>query len=154
MTIHSAKGLEFDYVFIAGLEEGVFPHNNSLVENNLEEERRLCYVAITRACKKLWLISARRRMLYGERKENLPSRFIKEIDKEYLNIDSSEGIFDVSSKYTDDEYTVGEHIIHDIYGEGVIVDIKDKILTIAFSSQYGIKTLIKGHKSIKKVKEW
>ena len=153
MTIHSAKGLEFDYVFIAGLEEGVFPHNNSLVENNLEEERRLCYVAITRACKKLWLISARRRMLYGERKENLPSRFIKEIDKEYLNIDSSEGIFDVSSKYTDDEYTVGEHIIHDIYGEGVIVDIKDKILTIAFSSQYGIKTLIKGHKSIKKVKE-
>ena len=153
MTIHSAKGLEFNYVFLAGMEEGVFPHNNSLLENNLEEERRLCYVAITRACKKLWLVNAKRRMLYGERKENLPSRFIKEIDKEYLDIDSSDKVFDIESNYTDDEYSIGEHIIHDVYGEGVIVDIKDKILTVAFKAQYGIKSLIKGHKSINKVKE-
>src|SRR5574344_386550 len=134
MTIHSAKGLEFNYVFLVGMEEGVFPHNNSIMENNVEEERRLCYVAVTRACKKLWLINARRRMLYGERKENLPSRFIKEINKDNLDIDVDETkkAFNKADYYenSDVEYSVGEHIIHDTYGEGVIVDVKDTILSV------------------------
>src|SRR5574344_599278 len=157
MTVHSAKGLEFDYVFIVGMEEGVFPHNNSIMENNVEEERRLCYVAVTRASKKLWLINTRERMLYGERKISEVSRFIKEIDSGYLDIDVDETkkAFNKADYYenSDVEYSVGEHIIHDTYGEGVIVDVKDTILTVAFSSQYGIKSLMKGHKSIKKVEK-
>ena len=151
MTIHSAKGLEFDYVFIVGLEEGIFPHSNSIFEGNIEEERRLCYVAITRASKKLWLVNTNERMLYGERKQNPVSRFIKEIDSDYLETDSN--VFGISkeNEFTDDEYEVGEHIIHDIYGEGVVVSINDSVITVAFGFKYGIKSLMKGHKSIKKV---
>ena len=151
MTIHSAKGLEFDYVFVVGLEEGIFPHSNSIFEGNIEEERRLCYVAITRASKKLWLINTNERMLYGERNRNNPSRFIKEIDPEYLETDAVLGYNKGSDIDTDAEYKVGEHIIHDIYGEGVVVSLSDSIVTVAFPHPYGIKSLMKGHKSIKKV---
>ena len=84
MTIHSAKGLEFDVVFLIGMEEGIFPHNISLMEDGLEEERRLCYVGITRARDILYLTNAKRRMLYGKDTMNMPSRFIDEIDKRYL----------------------------------------------------------------------
>ena len=151
MTIHSAKGLEFDYVFVVGLEEGIFPHSNSIFEGNIEEERRLCYVAITRASKKLWLINTNERMLYGERNRNNPSRFIKEIDPEYLETDAVLGYNKGSDIDTNAEYKVGEHIIHDIYGEGVVVSLSDSIVTVAFPHPYGIKSLMKGHKSIKKV---
>ena len=75
MTLHSAKGLEYKVVFIAGMEEGIFPHTMSLVEGNLEEERRLCYVGITRAKERLYLTNTKRRMLYGKIMTNLPSRF-------------------------------------------------------------------------------
>ena len=150
MTIHSAKGLEFDYVFIVGLEEGIFPHTNSIFEGNIEEERRLMYVAITRASKKLYLLNTKERMLYGERHSNPVSRFIKEIDTEYLETDEKIGYN--KDEFNDDEYSYGEHIMHDIYGEGVIVDIKGNIITVAFASPHNIKSLMKGHKSIKKVK--
>ena len=153
MTIHSAKGLEFDYVFIVGLEEGIFPHSNSIFEGNIEEERRLCYVAVTRASKKLWLVNTKERMLYGERKQNPVSRFIKEIDSKYLESDITNISVSRDNEFTDDEYTVGEHIIHDIYGEGVVVSISDSVITVAFGFKYGIKSLMKGHKSIKKVIE-
>jgi DNA helicase II / ATP-dependent DNA helicase PcrA len=80
MTIHAAKGLEFDVVFIIGLEEGIFPHSMSSLENKeLEEERRLCYVALTRAKVKLFLSLARTRLLYGEKMWNEPSRFLRDI---------------------------------------------------------------------------
>ncbi len=80
MTVHSAKGLEFDVVFICGLEEGLFPHENSLVEEKgLEEERRLMYVAVTRARRRLYLTHAQMRLLHGQTRYNLPSRFIDEI---------------------------------------------------------------------------
>ena len=154
MTIHSAKGLEFDHVFIIGLEEGLFPHNNSLdSSDDLEEERRLCYVAVTRAKKTLTLVNARRRMLYGNTNSNPPSRFISEIDPKYLDIDTPEEI----SKFNKDDmidknatYSVGDKVIHDKYGEGIIVGIGN-ILTIAFSQKYGIIKIMKGHKSIRKV---
>lgn len=82
MTMHSAKGLEFPYVFLVGLEEGIFPHARSFYEEReLEEERRLCYVAITRAKKRLYLVNAERRNLYGRSNANQPSRFLKEIPK-------------------------------------------------------------------------
>lgn len=150
MTIHSAKGLEFSNVFIVGLEESIFPHFNSFESNDsLEEERRLCYVAITRAKKRLWLVNALSRTIYGNKVSNKESRFIKEIDSKYFNIKTS----NVKVNNVDDsiEYKVGEHIYFDTYGEGVIVGIKDKILTVAFKHPYGIKMLIKGHKKIRKV---
>ncbi|MDD2211753.1 MAG: DNA helicase PcrA [Clostridia bacterium] len=80
MTMHSAKGLEFPYVFLVGMEEGIFPHARSLYqEHELEEERRLCYVAITRAKERLYLLNARERYLYGRKSMNQPSRFLKEV---------------------------------------------------------------------------
>lgn len=157
MTVHSAKGLEFDNVFIVGLEESIFPHMNSFDSNEqLEEERRLCYVAITRAKKRLWLVNAEARTIYGNKVKNPESRFIKEIDSKLLNTDkvisSSEETSSISANVDDSiEYKVGEHIYFDMYGEGVIVGIKDKVLTVAFKHPYGIKMLMKGHKKIRKV---
>ena len=156
MTIHSAKGLEFNDVFLIGLEEGIFPHQAAFFDaNELEEERRLCYVAITRAKEKLWIINAKRRTLYGLDSVNPPSRFIGEIDSELLDIDQEETKSVVSSNnYTIDEnieYQIGEHIIHNTYGEGVVISAQDKILTVAFPHPIGIKKLMKGHSSFHKV---
>ena len=156
MTVHSAKGLEFKNVFIIGLEEGIFPHSRSLFDNEeLEEERRLCYVAITRAKEKLWLVCAGRRMLYGNESANPPSRFIKEISDEYLDKDIIKRK-DVKSRIIDnvnsnEEYHIGDKINHAEFGEGIIVSVDKTILTIAFPHPYGIKKIMKGHKSIVKV---
>ena len=153
MTIHSAKGLEFDHVFIIGLEEGLFPHSNCLDSpDEIEEERRLCYVAVTRAKKTLTLVNASRRMLYGNTNCNPPSRFIAEINDEYLEKDVKENIKFNKEEMIDKtaEYNVGDHVIHDIYGEGVIVAL-GSVLSIAFNHPYGIIKIMKGHKSIRKV---
>ena len=153
MTIHSAKGLEFDHVFIIGLEEGLFPHSNCLDSpDEIEEERRLCYVAVTRAKKTLTLVNASRRMLYGNTNCNPPSRFIAEINDKYLEKDVKEDIKFNKEEMIDKmaEYNVGDHVIHDIYGEGVIVAL-GSVLSIAFNHPYGIIKIMKGHKSIRKV---
>jgi DNA helicase-2/ATP-dependent DNA helicase PcrA len=85
MTVHSSKGLEFDCVFITGMEEGLFPHDNSLNDHDgLEEERRLMYVAITRARKRLYLSHSQSRMLHGQTRFNLKSRFYEELPEECL----------------------------------------------------------------------
>ncbi len=83
MTLHNAKGLEFDHVFVVGMEEGTFPHSRSLDEQNLEEERRLAYVGITRARETLTLTHAKLRSSWGEREYRMPSRFLSEIPDEY-----------------------------------------------------------------------
>ena len=158
MTVHSAKGLEFDYVFLIGMEEGIFPHNNSFMNpEDLEEERSLCYVAITRAKKSLWLVNARRRTIYGMESQNPPSRFIDEIDASYLDKDIEEKkelfrFFPKKETLVDKnaEYQIGDHIIHNQFGEGVVVGVDKSILTIAFPHPHGIKKLLKGHKSIQK----
>ena len=87
MTLHSAKGLEFPYVYLAGMEDGVFPSYMTIVSDDpteIEEERRLCYVGITRAMKDLTLTCAQQRMIRGETQYNKPSRFIREIPKELV----------------------------------------------------------------------
>ena len=147
MTIHLAKGLEFDNVFIVGLEEGLFPHFNAVTTTEIEEERRLFYVALTRAKKRLFLVNTERRTLYGITKNNPVSRFIKELN--LVDNQKQTKIEDVVDNTA--EYNIGDHVIFDAYGEGVVVGIKDRILTVAFKSPYGIKTLIKGHKKIRKV---
>ena len=154
MTVHSAKGLEFDTVFIIGLEEGVFPHKNSFFESEqLEEERRLCYVAITRARKELYLVNARKRLLYGMDYVNQPSRFINEINEDLLDKDNEKTVTKVNFNNSVDksiEYKIGDHIVHDKFGSGVIITVEDRILTVAFPHPHGIQKLIKGHKSIRK----
>ena len=158
MTVHSAKGLEFDNVFIIGMEEGLFPHSNSFIESSgIEEERRLCYVAITRAKKNLWIVNAKRRTIYGMDSVNKPSRFIGEIPDECLE---KENVVEISDKEftmpidlnTNVDYNVGDKVVHDTFGEGIIVSIDKSIVTIAFPHPHGIKKIMKGHKSIRKVK--
>ncbi len=158
MTVHSAKGLEFDNVFIVGLEEGIFPHSNSFdSQEGLEEERRLCYVAITRARKRLWIVNAKRRILYGLDSCNPPSRFVSEIADEYIeseNIDLKEMHTILNKEDNIDstiEYKIGDKIIHEDFGEGIVVGVDKQIITVAFSYPAEIKKLIKGHKSIRKV---
>ena len=162
MTVHSAKGLEFDNVFIIGLEEGIFPHSMCLYSNSeVEEERRLCYVAITRARKNLSLVNSKRRLLYGQESSNPQSRFINEISEEYLAkeelkqniVFGKSKIFKSSNINKYEEYTPGEKIKHDKYGEGVIISVETSILTIAFAHPHGIVKIMKGHKSIKKIEE-
>lgn len=145
MTIHAAKGLEFDYVFVIGMEEGLFPHLNSMETEDLEEERRLCYVAITRAKKKLWLINAKTRMIYGKHDNYFPSRFISEIPDEYLEKDDSKKTYVLN-----DDYKLGDILNHKIFGQGVIVGMDDKDLVIAFSNKYGIKKIARGHVSLRR----
>lgn len=90
MSLHSAKGLEFDVVFMVGMEEGLLPHSRALLENNeLEEERRLCYVGITRARRQLYLSYARNRFTYGYSSQCMPSRFLSEIDSKLIKLERS-----------------------------------------------------------------
>lgn len=155
MTIHAVKGLEYKYVFVIGMEENIFPHVNSCEEDGgIEEERRLCYVAITRAKEKLYLVNALRRMLYGKTSVNMPSRFINEIDKDLIDAPEKKMVnmkFNKKEAFNDDNgLKTGDNVIHDIYGPGVVVNVDKSIVTIAFKGQ-GIKKLMKNHKSIKKV---
>ncbi|MEK9208348.1 MAG: 3'-5' exonuclease, partial [Patescibacteria group bacterium] len=85
MTLHAAKGLEFPYVFMIGMEEGIFPHSRSLMERSeLEEERRLCYVGITRAKNRLFMTYSKRRLIYGQTSNNTLSRFILDLPKDTI----------------------------------------------------------------------
>ena len=160
MTIHSAKGLEFDYIFLVGLEEGVFPHSMCLYSNDeIEEERRLCYVAITRARKDLTLVNTKKRLLYGQDNYNPPSRFINEISDDYIEKEEIKpvtskvlkSVFKSSNINKYEEYNTGEKVIHDKYGEGVIITVDKSILTIAFAHPHGIVKIMKGHKSLQKI---
>lgn len=158
MTLHSAKGLEFNDVFLVGMEEGIFPHNRSFEsESELEEERRLCYVGITRAKEHLWLMNAKKRTLFGQVSMNFPSRFIKEINsdlidkEESVSLKNNNYIGNMYERDLNDDLKVGDKVVHDKFGEGVVVKIDGSVATIAFGYMYGIKNLAKNHKSIKRV---
>lgn len=158
MTVHSAKGLEFENVFLIGMEEGVFPHSNSFFDDEaIEEERRLCYVAITRAKSHLWLVNAHKRLLFGNDSYNQPSRFIGEISSEYIfESGSKRNIIDNKTSFVnnivhDVDYGSGDKVVHDVFGEGVVISIDGSVVNIAFSHPHGVKKLLKGHKSIKKI---
>jgi DNA helicase-2/ATP-dependent DNA helicase PcrA len=139
MTVHSAKGLEFDVVFISGLEEGLFPHEQSASERDgLEEERRLAYVAITRARHRLYLSHAQTRMLHGQTRYNIPSRFLEEIPQQLLKwltprfsrqkaftADFSRQTktpFPRSSVRDVGGFRIGQNVLHPKFGNGVIID--------------------------------
>ena len=163
MTIHAVKGLEFDNVFVIGMEEGIFPHYNSINEGTLaaiEEERRLCYVAITRAKKNLWMLNAKRRMLFGNAQANMPSRFMDEIDMRYMETENNKTSlvdrvvnFRKEDKFRKDDVSLdtGDHVHHDTFGEGVVIMCDKTLVTIAFPHPHGVKKMMKNHKSLTKV---
>ena len=156
MTLHSAKGLEFKVVFMVGMEEGLMPHSNSFTEENgIEEERRLCYVGITRAKERLYLTNAKVRMLYGKDMMNPPSRFISEIKSEYLetNIVEDKKI-NKDLLYDNDgiEYRCGEVVNHLSFGRGVVIGCDDRFVTVAFDKRFGVKKFLKNYKGLKKGK--
>ena len=132
MTMHNAKGLEYPVVFLIGMEEGLFPSKRSIdEENGIEEERRLCYVGITRAKQELFLTNARQRTMYGTTTYTVPSRFVEEIPNEYLDeksIDNKKQNEKKQEKYTDNEYSKVESWLSHTYNE------------IADSESYGIYT--------------
>ena len=160
MTVHSVKGLEFDHVFVVGMEEGIFPHMNSLMETSeVEEERRLCYVAITRAKDDLHLVNARRRTLFGKEQVNPVSRFIGEISKDLIetNVEAElpkqEQKIEVEDMFREEEvdYQVGDYVYHETFGTGRVVEVTNTLVSVAFKHPHGIKKLMKNHKKLSKV---
>ena len=157
MTVHAVKGLEFKVVFVVGLEESLFPYQLSL-ENvkDIEEERRLYYVAVTRAKEKLYLLAAKRRYAFAKVSYNPLSRFVYESNINLIKEKSSWNMpFKIekeefySTKETTD-YNVDDLVYHEIFGKGKIIEIHDDVLVIAFSYKYGIKKLLKNHKKLAK----
>ena len=135
MTLHSAKGLEFPLVLIAGMEENLFPHKMSLDEpGRLEEERRLAYVGITRAMQKLYLTFAESRSIYGSESFNSVSRFVRDISKEVIeevrihNTIARPTSYAASSIQSDQGdntgFQLGQQVNHKVYGEGVILNFE------------------------------
>jgi len=160
MTVHSAKGLEFDVVFMTGLEEGLFPHEQSVTERDgLEEERRLAYVAITRARNRLYLSHAQTRMLHGQTRYNIPSRFLEEIPQQLMKwltprFSRQKAFVPDFSRQTRTTlprpsrdvggFRIGQNVTHPKFGSGVIVDAEgqgtDARVQVNFGGQ-GVKWL-------------
>ena len=141
MTLHNAKGLEFPNVFMTGMEENLFPHERSSQGDNseIEEERRLCYVGITRAEKKLYLTHAWSRTLWGGTVYNLPSRFLEEGSSHFDTVDFS---LDTNQKdSTEIEVGTGQKIIHEKYGEGLVLEVQGNEITVQFNDDIGVKYL-------------
>ena len=163
MTVHSVKGLEFNCVFITGLEEGLFPHVNAMNSTHeIEEERRLCYVAITRAREKLYLTNACTRVLYGREQVNQVSRFVNEIDNDLINnvneIDKGFIKQNISTKKTllnenDCAFSKDDYVYHNVFGTGKVISVDKTVIKVAFKMPYGIKTLMKNHPSLHRIDE-
>ncbi len=160
MTVHSVKGLEFNHVFVVGLEEGIFPHLNSLMENSeLEEERRLCYVAITRAKKTLHFVNAKRRTLFGKDQVNPPSRFINEVSSDLIESNVEKQEHEIEEKVNINEmfreenidYNIGDYVYHETFGAGKVVEVTNTLVSVAFKHPFGIRKLMKNHKKLSKV---
>ena len=181
MTIHSAKGLEFDNVFVVGVEESIFPSSlSSDTEEDIEEERRLAYVAITRARKNLFISHARQRMLYGTTRFNRPSRFINELPEDLITVKTERseqpnrpastqhktsasfaGGFGTASKSTASTakaeapvFSVGDSVSHNIFGAGVVIKAtpmsNDTMLEVAFE-KVGTKKIMANFARLKKL---
>lgn len=169
MTVHAAKGLEFKAVFISGLEEGLCPHEQSMYEaNGLEEERRLMYVAVTRARQRLYLSYAQSRMLHGQVRYGIPSRFLDEIPEELLkrlnakptaprssmlDMDTSRGTT-TSSKTNPMPWKIGQGVAHSKFGQGVVVSYEgnadDLRVQVNFGKQ-GLKWLALEYAKLEKI---
>jgi len=159
MTLHSSKGLEFPIVFIAGAEENIFPSSRSFSNpENLEEERRLMYVGITRAEKKLYVTFANSRMLYGDIQYNSPSRFIAEMpvgicDGNYFSSRDMGSQFSREEvKVTSHNFEIGDIVSHLKFNLGKILNIEGDIVTISFQ-EFGEKRMVASIAPLEKIEE-
>jgi len=176
MSLHNAKGLEYDAAFIIGCEEGVFPHARSVEEGNLEEERRLAYVGVTRAKQRLYMTCARRRSLHGTSGWNLPSRFLREVPDELVDHKAmaiqtgwqggrSDGAAirgfggrgelraadRVQPQTPEAEFRVGDDVVHASFGEGVITSVEPgSVVVVRFASEGGERKLMADYAPLKK----
>lgn len=179
MTMHSAKGLEFKVVFVAGMEENIFPsYQSSLTETELQEERRLAYVALTRAKERLYLLNAAQRMIFGRTGRNLPSRFVKEIPAGLVDaVDETRKTVGFSPRaekprpiYTPEvagtvgvhkpaekasiDYTVGDTVQHRVFGRGKVLSMtrmsNDTLVEVAFETK-GVKKIMANFAKLEKV---
>jgi DNA helicase-2/ATP-dependent DNA helicase PcrA len=167
MTLHNAKGLEYPIVFMIGCEEGVFPHSRSLDEGTLEEERRLCYVGITRAMRDLYLTYARRRAVFGAQSYGLPSRFLSEIPPDLTDQEGGlQAIGAVAaqgsrpramswssarSETPTADYRMGDDVVHAAFGEGVVVGVEPGgIVVVRFASDGSERKLMAEYAPIQK----
>jgi DNA helicase II / ATP-dependent DNA helicase PcrA len=167
MTLHAAKGLEFPVVFMTGMEETIFPHSRALYDQSeMEEERRLCYVGMTRAKEELYLSYATGRLLYGGVQHNPPSRFLSEIDGSF-QIDSvslggsmwqnsydQTSEYDQSPSYAEPQYVPelyeGDTVRHDVFGTGTVVEMQGETAVVYFKGK-GTKRLNTAFAPLKKV---
>ena len=179
MSLHNAKGLEYDAAFIIGCEEGVFPHARSVEEGNLEEERRLAYVGVTRAKQRLYMTCARRRSLHGTSGWNLPSRFLREIpdeltDKKAMAIQTGwqgeraggsrrQTILGfggageirapqrVEPQSPEVEFRIGDDVVHASFGEGVVTSVEPgSVVVVRFASEGGERKLMADYAPLKR----
>ena len=157
MTVHSAKGLEYKHVFVIGLNEGIFPSKRSIEENydNLKEERRLFYVAVTRAMEQLYLSSSGGRSFTGDMM--IPSIFIGEINRGFIQSPKThEGsappnptmVRETNMREKFVEYSNGDVVVHTVFGEGLVLNVGPVLLQIAFKKPHGVKTIKKQHKAL------
>ena len=164
MTLHSAKGLEFKYVFMVGMEESIFPHSRSSENiSELEEERRLCYVGITRARAKLHLTYAEFRRLYGQDSYNPPSRFINEIPNDHLefvrprqNYSTSYygTVSQIKEEHNDLEFNLGDNVRHKTFGDGVVLSMEgngDAARIQVNFYEVGTKWLVAAYANLQKI---
>ena len=155
MTMHSAKGLEFPLVFIAGMEDGLFPHTRSQLDpGGLEEERRLCYVAVTRSMRELYISYSNQRMLHGNMMSCQPSRFLYEIPNELIDELSTVGLQPMKKKQRkrNGQTLLGKLVQHSSFGEGVVIAVEgdgdNKRVQVNFQSE-GLKWLVLGYANLK-----
>ena len=150
MTLHNAKGLEFRAVFMIGMEEGIFPHSRSIEEQGLEEERRLCYVGMTRAQERLTLTHASARSLYGSRSYNLPSRFLDELPERGVERHRLEpaswskyGATGIAPRTDQPSLSTGDSVLHETLGEGVVTAVEaGGVVTVRFANDGSERRLV------------
>ena len=172
-TYHQAKGLEFKVVFMVATEEGIFPSANSFTNEEIEEERRICYVGLTRAKEHLFITNSTNRFMWGQHQYMSPSRFIDEMDSRlYENAKKKleapkpkKEITRPSFSYTKPQakkanasslvcnYQAGDKVNHKVFGDGMVVAVAGDVLTVAFSVEYGLKKLKANHPSIRKIEK-
>jgi len=172
MTLHNAKGLEYDAVFLIGCEEGLFPHSRSIEEGNLEEERRLCYVGVTRARQRLYATCARQRRIFGGQGYALPSRFLGELPDELVERRATaprtgwyggqaagtrqQTLGPVSPARAEPNgellaLRTGDDVVHASFGEGVVTAVEPEVVVVRFAADGTERKLMADYAPLRKV---
>jgi DNA helicase-2/ATP-dependent DNA helicase PcrA len=164
MTLHNAKGLEYDKVFLIGMEDGVFPHSRSIEAGDIEEERRLFYVGVTRARRELYLTHARTRAMYGGREWNVPSRFLSEVPSELTDAEEQPSARSLAGSWSAPRpgavqpepggaagFALGDDVTHVRFGDGVVTGLEPGgLVVVRFASDGSERKLMADYAPLKK----